>query len=277
MRAILKFKGPGRGWWGPPKGTHTAQAAPGGEEKTLAESMQNPWAVRNGVGYADKHIGIQMERTGLTKEEIERHCNTAMEGAAEFPVVIQAPLMYADTILEDGFKNQHELGHSRGTFNPSIRKEAELEAFAIDESKAALSDYPIYGYLDVPNSYVGAYGDVTFVLKEDIKSRTTMTAGDSLYSFRNGLVAGTPVTKPGKEGWDGYVDEMVAGKGRPSKAVGQMGYFEAQIHGGIKASDIASIELRRDVFSRDWANRNMLSDLKRAAAASGIKVYEVYK
>jgi len=31
MKAILKSKGPGRGWWGPPKGTHTAQNVPGGE------------------------------------------------------------------------------------------------------------------------------------------------------------------------------------------------------------------------------------------------------
>jgi len=40
MKAIIRRKeGPGRGWWGPPKGTHTAQNAPGGYGKADLDTV----------------------------------------------------------------------------------------------------------------------------------------------------------------------------------------------------------------------------------------------
>jgi len=36
MRATIKFKGPGRGWWGPPKGTHAGEGGPKAYRRVVA-------------------------------------------------------------------------------------------------------------------------------------------------------------------------------------------------------------------------------------------------
>jgi len=42
MKAILKSKGPGRGWHGPPKGDHTPERVPGGEDEGKGIRLSSP-------------------------------------------------------------------------------------------------------------------------------------------------------------------------------------------------------------------------------------------
>jgi len=67
MKAIIRLyagtckrkeAGPGRGWWGPPKGTHTAQNAPGGGEGIQATKVGSV-GVPKGFSSAD-YVDAQM-------------------------------------------------------------------------------------------------------------------------------------------------------------------------------------------------------------------------
>ena len=143
------------------------------------------------------------------------------------------------------------------------RQQIEHDYFGIP--KSATEDRPIYGYLWDKGSHgvhfpesgsvnladpmypvLGAYGDIAIQLK-GVRDRTTMTVGDSVGLYGHG--APTELTHPGPEAI-GFND--LRGASQPSEAVGPYGsaahgdvagpvYLEAQIHGGIKLSDIAGI------------------------------------
>jgi len=59
------------------------------------------------------------------------------------------------------------------------------------------TDRPIYGYIDSGHT-VGQniYGNVRFVLNDDVGKRTTVTAGDSLRSVGAGELKPTSFTNP---------------------------------------------------------------------------------
>jgi len=116
-----------------------------------------------------------------------------------------------------------------------------------------------------------------------MKAKTTMTVGDSLGGFKQGSLTGTPILSPGKEAWDGKVEQLALANGRPasvfrpmprSRLVPTVDYFEAQIHGGVKASDIAFIEIRPPLPT--WTDEvRSYAALKRSAEKLKIPIYEV--
>jgi len=280
MKAILKSKGPGRGWWGPPKGTHTARAVPGGKRDQIP--AQNDYAKRRAIEAAERGVRSAAASLGISEEEAERAAANTVNAALEYDVAIRAPIEVASTILEEGqFKNQHATGHSRGSLNPEYRSKAEKSAFEIKGDSP--SDFPIYGIVDVPGSGGAQYGDVKFVLTPQMKAKTTMTVGDSLGGFKQGSLTGTPILSPGKEAWDGKVEQLALANGRPASVfrpmprsllVPTVDYFEAQIHGGVKASDIAFIEIRPPLPT--WTDEvRSYAALKRSAEKLKIPIYEV--
>ena len=77
MQLRLKSEGPGRGWWGPPKGTHTAANVSGGEEKA-----QEPRKIGT-KEEADQFFANTFGETwgeGLSEEEkeaVDKYCGGA--------------------------------------------------------------------------------------------------------------------------------------------------------------------------------------------------------
>lgn len=174
------------------------------------------------------------------KEAVERLTNL-VEGC---PVAMRVTEDILIKILDDGkFKNQHETGTSGGGLNPTYREKAEKKAFGEN-----LKDFPLYGYIATskstskdaftPDAYY--YGGVKIIFNDNVKSRTTITAGDSLGMFANGVGTGSPLLKPTQDSLDREVNKLT-GLGRPS----ELDYIEAQIHGGLTVKDIEKVVISR--------------------------------
>ncbi len=148
-------------------------------------------------GYEGGGLVSRAARLRLLREQLER---PFMEQMREFldrrPIGISARSGAAARILDEGrFKSQFETGESGGMFNPEVRAQVEQRFLGVPEETAA-TDRPIYGALRTgrpDESMVGAgswvprwqaglnhYGDHTFLLRPEVKDRSTYTIGDSL-------------------------------------------------------------------------------------------------
>jgi hypothetical protein len=154
------------------------------------------------------------------------------------PVTLNLTSDDLEKVFKDGrFKSQFETGDSMGAYNPEKRNETEAIVFGYPTRTTSPEKRPIYG--SIPEFGAAAlgrpgesgtwlYGDTRVVLKDSVRSRTTFTAGDSLgmgwnpSSVENPRLNGASLTtkKP-------YV-----------------GYIEAQIHGGVKISDIKELVIK---------------------------------
>ena len=169
-------------------------------------------------------------------------------------------------IVQDGrFKSQFETQDSGGTYNPGMRKKAEAIKFGVPVDIPP-SQRPIYGSIDAggttsDDSMAWMYGKVRVVLKNDVRSRSTFTTADSLLgeiipsAVTNPHTRGTQVTGTAGDGNDPY-----------------HGFIEAQIHGGVRTSDIAEIVIRgREGDSPTGAWVSKMASVQFAGAA-GIPV-----
>lgn len=145
-------------------------------------------------------------------------------------------------ILDDGrFKSQFETGTSGGALNQEYRAAAETFMFGVPKAQA-VTERAIYGYMRKEGMSDSAswYGDVLMDLKPAVRSRTTVTWGDSL-----GLEAQpSPLTAVRATS---YNPNAMGGRGALPRP-GRFGspYTEAQIHGGVTADDILRITFERD-------------------------------
>ena len=105
---------------------------------------------------------------------------------------------------------------------------------------------PIYGAVDPArlgyDDNAAHYGNVKWVLKDDVKNRTTLTWGDSLEVAQADDAVAVPwnqfATNPAA--WtDSYMQEQLAAL-TPSREW-EVKYVEAQIHGGVRLSDVAHV------------------------------------
>lgn len=247
------------GWYSPPKGTHSGErhrTVGSGKVrltgKKVAERIfsqipkSNPGVMNRVLIDTRRAIAGAASDENMTAVELEKRAVGNLRDQVENrPICINTPASIAHLILDDGkFKNQHETDTSGGTLSPRMRRDAGMNAFAYDKPPIA-SDLPVYGYIDDGPKWVieagykvyraSDYGDVTFVLKDTVRARTTITMGDSLWRFDNKRMTGTPLTEPGLEGMDG--EWSVAYRGQ----WGRVPYVEAQVHGGITLGDIDRI------------------------------------
>jgi len=183
-----------------------------------------------------------------------------------------------ESILDDGrYKNQFETRTSNGTLDTNARKTGEGWATAVPAG-TKLAERPAYGYvtvnelpdagyegikavregakasgatwietmqaernarwdsiLSINNFEAEQYGEIRFTLKPEIRSRTTVTIGDSL---RAGMLADN-LTNPTPN----LKHIGIYKQGAPDHTGGLpiARYVEAQIHGGVKVSDISRI------------------------------------
>jgi len=237
------------GWYAPGRGTHTGEkhraigsgksGKARGKKPAVSKSLAER-AIRAPsqklVDAVDNSTKSRAYLRDIGIKEYEATCQKNMEKfLSESAVSIRAPVMAVESILESGrFKNQYETGKSKGAYNPKLRQKVESKAFNVKPGEDP-ANYPIYGYMGNPgytDRGVTQYGAVEFVLKSSIRNRTTFTVGDSFGGFADGEVGATPVNNPGKLSWD--LSSMYV----HDDAFQVVNYVEAQIHGGIKLSDI---------------------------------------
>jgi hypothetical protein len=145
-------------------------------------------------------------------------------------------------ILQSGrFKTQFETGTSAGDVDFRLRTKAEEKGLGVPPD-IDITQRPIYGYISHgKTTSAEGYGRIEFVLKDDVKVRTTYTAGDSLYSMSINRTAGVPLSNVrNPAAWGTNVDNLYR------KDFNSIGYIEAQVHGGLSLSDVERIVLHKD-------------------------------
>lgn len=208
-------------------------------------------------------------REGMAYSE-EQVTNALQNGE----VTIAAHSTVLKAVLSDGrFKNQFETRESGGLMDVGVRKVGEGLAVGVPAGTKH-AERPIYGFittnqepssayarrraeddatgtqeeklkakrerdwqsiLSVDSQEVDHYGKTRIVLKPEVRERTTATIGDSL---RTGFMADN-ITNPKPD----LTNMGIYKNGAPTHMMGTpiASYVEAQIHGGVKASDISRI------------------------------------
>lgn len=181
---------------------------------------------------------------GMSLDDAVRTAERTLQATADDAVLSTRRSMNSlGRILDEGrFKSQFETGTSGGALNQEYRAAAETFMFGVPKAQNVV-ERAIYGYLRDPSRTDGAswYGDVLMDLKPSVRSRTTVTWGDSL-----GLRAQpSPLTKVRATSFD--PDTAYQGAAAMPKA-GRLGnpYTEAQIHGGMTSDDILRVTFERD-------------------------------
>ena len=172
-------------------------------------------------------------------------------------VMVKVPDDAVEGILADGVKNQFQTQTSRGSLNAPSRAVNELAHHGIMPNAPA-DTRPVYGFVsrdgDEHPVSVSQYGEVTLVLRDDVRTRTTVTVGDSLNSHATPIPLNGPVTA--RQVADAsantpFMDAFYAVQRDGYRAFGNVGriYMEAQIMGGVKRSDIERIVFQDGVRS----------------------------
>jgi hypothetical protein len=143
--------------------------------------------------------------------------------------------------FDEAMKGEHYLEH---------RTAYEKVAFGYDND-TPIEMRPVSGIVypsemnnDLIDTFGTNYGSVQLVLKDDVKSRTTVTVGDSLDRFQRPTPIGGNVPRTFDLATQAQSSARQAAQGNSmltDKRWWGNNYVEAQVHGGVKLSDISKI------------------------------------
>jgi hypothetical protein len=252
------------GWYAPPKGTHSQEkhVSVGSGKSGVAYSVHRkkrsiPEIRVDAIDSAREYVLDAASGTDL-----DYGMRVYGNAVSDNPVSIRADDALAEVILDSGrFKNQYEVGTSSGEYDPEGRKSAETSVFDIKSDDPIA--FPVYGYVadGIQRQYgPEQYGQVEFQLKKSVRSRTTVTLGDSFEDFGSDL-APSPIDDLGIESLGYNWRYAVANN------LANVEYIEAQIHGGVSVSDVANI-----VVHRSGKPRTYYSAVAAAAKRRGIPI-----
>ena len=205
------------------------------------------------------------EKERLTASELSsKELNLGREQlqqVAEAPIAIRVSsgdLEIRKIVEHGGFKSLTELPE------PTLGYEIEYNQARYDLEKGLWgqptnANSPIYGYFDTPlQPSVGnetlSYGDVKIILKDSVAGRTTISPGDSAnHGLTPVLVTDARKGNLSLEQVDSayrsrHFQRGMTSVSRPIRSVrtiGDIDYFEAQIHGGVSLNDIKSVRLEK--------------------------------
>jgi hypothetical protein len=195
----------------------------------------------------------KLSKSNMTDEQYAKNAET-LKSIAEAPVSTYLYGMELDLIVKEGrFKSLSEIPTANENLVMASEEyrqgRSDLENGLWGVPKTGVQ--PIYGYMDTnygdhkPATIV--YGDVKVTLKDNVSGRTTFSAGDSLNSTlipvkvsdaRAGTLSKSEIeasfTSQKKETY--FVQSELRSPDR-------IGYFEAQVHGGISIKDIKTVTI----------------------------------
>lgn len=231
-------------------------------------------------GLTDKAlVGMALKRQSIYADgKAKLKLQALAERAAKGNIWIRTSAISLKPIVELGrFKNQHEhkLGKVGGGFyDPQLRAKVEDKFFGT-AAETSDSDRPIYGYLtnDEGGVFKGRggdvlknYGDVAVRLKDHVREVTTFTGGDSWNHNKSFDSSGVVQFLPSKVNLPSSASMHLSATSLSKTAPLEKAtpdYFETQIHGGVKNSDIAEV-----VFHD---KKTYTSDLKAVLDKAGIQ------
>lgn len=179
------------------------------------------------------------------------------------------------------FKSQFETGTSQGALSPSLRKRVEKWLFKLfGRNVKNKQDSVIYGWTTTRQKRMNGhnpaswYGDVSCIMKKEVRRRTTITAGDSLGQD----YVPTPLLDPGPE-WFGNTGNDVRRGAAMAKSAGGIkagtgSYYEVQIHGQLSIEDIEEFIYTpaRQGTGISASAQKTVDELTKLAAKYGIKL-----
>ncbi|MBW4692212.1 MAG: DUF3626 domain-containing protein [Lyngbya sp. HA4199-MV5] len=213
-----------------------------------------------------------------------------------------------EKVLGSGFKTSAELnvtGHSIPNLADKnyqdARNRVEARTLGYDAKTTQPGDRPIYGYLGSSDlngqshaDVSRAYGSIAVKLKSDVKDRASFTGADS---FKSGIAS--EVNNPNaaslvsltRHGYDrdqlpahypSYMkgdqnDQSALQNAAKAKSIDDLApklsptgnaYMEAQVHGGVKPSDIAAIH-----FEPSGVSDRPSADVAKFAKANNVDLY----
>ena len=253
----------------------------------LIKSVELGFDIR--YGRAERQAELLEKLSPEAQENLVSYFETIR---SEGRVFVAANERAAIQIVEKGeFDTVFETNRSNGAVAHDARRREE---FASHDLHPGLDPNlrPVYGYVAINNPVtIGAsnYGNVRFELKPEVKTRSTMTDGDSLGSHATPVpMSGPPISRAdavaGSMGWYGYSNE---GRATPVGAdeirdvidTSYGGYVEAQVKGGVKIDDVARIHVdgphwdSPEAFDRDDEDYPFTVEaLAEAAEARGIEI-----
>ncbi|NOK58531.1 MAG: hypothetical protein GFH27_549279n337 [Chloroflexi bacterium AL-W] len=198
------------------------------------------------------------QRYGLTVPQYQAAVNIHFQDLInQAGVYKRVRLAHLESILQDGrFRTLFETGTSGGTTSIPHRNNTEVSAIGFDEARQPVEHRPQYGYLSQdPNGLgpqVAQYGDVTVVLRPEVRERSTFTFGDSLDATQAGTMTTLtpqPLDTPTYEAFDYNFGGAPYYGGNPNGVdpltITSLDtfdpYVEVQIHGGLQVSDIQEL------------------------------------
>lgn len=228
------------------------------------------------------------------RELFEAHAPGQFKEAAKQPIKIQVDPQGLKGIVQDGrMKNVHETISSRATTTKEwadkykeMRTQYETRFIGVPSDLPA-SQKPIYGWLHSGGGIDSAdYGSITVTLKDAVKSRTSMTAGDSLNEsapvminkILNGSASIQDMANAGSTDYLSRYIRVVSAKweGRvaPIPTIDTPSYWEAQVYGGVSIDDIEAISIPKSAIATRETERTkkLTSDTLSALKQAGIKV-----
>lgn len=225
---------------------------------------------RMATTYIDNGIAKLAREYKTTPAEIEAKIARAVAELTQGDLAIRVHNERLEDVLSSGrIKTQFETGTSSALIGPGIRANAEYLGMGIPENIEARLR-PVYGYVDLGYATRRAtndYGDLAFVLKSEVSSRTGFTVGDSLFNFESGRVASMPITQPSKEAWDNHLRALVeyADKRDLGRLLHHIEYMEIQVQNGVRLGDVRAV--------RDTAGR-LTADQRGRLTQLGIEVWD---
>ena len=146
----------------------------------------------------------------------------------------------AAIMADDRYRNLFEVGTGNGCLDVARRNTWELNSFPAYAKELRAGRRPKYGTVNLCGDcgaigVVATYGNAYFTLKREVRSRITITAGDSSAPRAIGTLvhAGHVVAAMDSATLKGFLS--AAGTAKGMKHAGTM-YMEAQIHGQVMLS-----------------------------------------
>ena len=258
----------------------------------ITNEQYQTWLVKENAFVIKKLQSYKFPSGETVKQVLDKfgasQLDTLKTIVSEQPVTIQmTSARLARFIKDERFKTVYEVssigkGSARGKYLDSRERRETILGVPTDTPD---EQRPVYGY--VANNGNEIFGDVRLVLKDETKNRTTITVGDSMdgqakvgwvaSDVRDGKISSdrfwldspNAVVRSLYDSWsyrptamfntNSSNDAIVSSKNKFYSYV-VSGYVEAQVHGGIKLSDVSQVIIKNS----DAINQTTKNKLTRA-------------